>query len=67
MSRRYARVHPCPTITKRGYGTREEAEGELPLFAAVAALGATVPLRVYHCPCGKYHLTSKAVRGGVGR
>ncbi len=44
----------CPTPTKIPYGTRAQAEK---VMLATAARG--IPMRVYRCPCGAYHLTRK--------
>ena len=50
----------CPTPYKKSYET----------FAAAGFFARADGLRPYRCPCGKFHLSSKAKKGwrmGVSR
>lgn len=52
----------CPTPDKRGYRTRLDA-----LIALASTqrkrTSSREETRAYHCPCGRWHLTSKAKDG----
>lgn len=62
MSKRHRRI--CPTATKTPFPDRAAADLALAQIKAErtrAPIGDTMPVRAYLCPCGKWHLTSKAV------
>ena len=49
----------CPTPTKVAFTSRAEAQRGMGSFWRTAGRGKPMPTRVYRCPCGKWHLTSK--------
>lgn len=53
---------PCPTPGKKRFKTREKASAELRLFWRTSGKGKVMPNRVYQCPCGYWHMTSKVAR-----
>lgn len=62
MSRR--RQRPCPTAGKTAFPSEaiaEEALEEIRMIYASsrAAPREKIPRSSYHCPCGKWHLTSR--------
>lgn len=52
----------CPTPNKKSYRTLDSANQAL----HDPRLGKTLysPIRAYECPCGGFHLTAAAKRGG---
>lgn len=50
----------CPTPDKAAFKTRAEAQSHLGrLWSMKGAPPGKLPCRVYRCPCGMFHLTSK--------
>lgn len=67
MSARRARAR-CPTPSKQSYPDPESADAELARIRSSMDLnllppGLRIPSRVYHCPCGRWHLTSRPHAG----
>lgn len=53
---------PCPTPWKKRFKRQSSAEQEMRLFWRTAGKGKPMPTRVYECPCGGWHTTSKPAR-----
>lgn len=53
----------CPTPWKKSHPIREQAEQAMMKFWRKPKRGAVMPCRVYQCPCGAWHTTSKPLRG----
>lgn len=51
----------CPT-KKRGYRNRNAAQRKMYQVIHGNCHGGKLPIRVYRCPCGYWHLTSKPKR-----
>ena len=52
----------CPTPNKNAYPNREQAHASLRRQWRQPRPGKHLPTRVYRCPCGAWHLTSKPDR-----
>lgn len=59
----------CPTPHKRSYPSKNHARNALHKTWRTGYRGGQhkLPLRIYHCPCGKWHLTSKEWKGATLR
>jgi hypothetical protein len=51
----------CPTPNKRSFDNEKDAELVMGIWQA-RAWNRKAPIRVYLCPCGQYHTTSKPQR-----
>lgn len=52
----------CPTPFKRKHPTKHHATQAMSRAWRRARHGGALPTRVYLCPCGAWHLTSKPDR-----
>ena len=52
----------CVTPYKRKHPTQFHAEQALARTWKRGRHGGALPVRVYQCPCGAWHLTSKPLR-----
>ena len=57
----YTPGNNCPT-KKRGYKDRKSAQKKMYQVIHGAWHNGKLPIRVYKCKCGYWHLTSKAKR-----
>ena len=51
----------CPNPHKKAHPTKEQAENAM-AKAWRTGVHKHLPVRVYKCRCGKWHLTSKSVK-----
>ena len=52
----------CPTPKKKSYLNNHDAEWALKMIWGDPTSTGRLPIRAYRCPCGLYHLSSKAER-----
>lgn len=52
----------CPTPKKKSYLNNHDAEWALKMIWGDPTSTGQLPIRAYRCPCGLYHLSSKAER-----
>ena len=57
-------ARPCPSPTKKAFGSRRQAERALGLSWRKHRDGGKLPTRTYRCRCGQWHLTSMTRSGG---
>lgn len=52
----------CPTPGKKRYPSRDHADEGMAIMWRRGTHGGYLPVRVYLCPCGSWHLTHKPAR-----